>query len=158
MSPVSSSTSVSNLFARCTGRAVDQLVADVCRAAAAEYWGQGQQVLRHYLADNFIRAAMQGMLVVKGANSSSSSITSSPRRVLPGAVGLLAMRAAHQQQQQQEQPQLEPVLLFNTGLYTEACQQLFVMFKDNTTTSTSRYVPLRQREHLGWLMCYLHPP
>lgn len=137
----------------CVGDTGSQLLVDVCRAAAAEHWGRDLNILQHYLADNFMRAAMQGKLHIKGANmsNSSSSHSSSPARVLPGAVGLLAMRAV---QQEQEQPQQEPLMLFNTGLFTEAGQPLFVAFKEPNSSCSSRYVPCTLMRESPTLLVY----
>jgi hypothetical protein len=99
------------------------MLAGVASLAAAEYWGPGFSILAEYLSSNFYRAAVQGRLLVKDLDSSSSSSSSGGG---------------------------QQVLLFNTGLLTEAGQHVLMMFLQNTLWSGPA-----QEQHQRWVAALL---
>lgn len=105
------------------------MLSEVARLAGPEHWGPGFSTLGQYLSSNFFRAAVQGRLLVKPLNSSS--------------VGDEDAAEGEGQQQQ--------LLLFNTGLMTEAGQHVLMLFVHNSNHDYDHQVQQQQqkegREH-----------
>lgn len=91
------------------------MLSDIASLAAAEHWGPDYRVLGQYISSNFYRAAVQGRLLVKTFSSSSSSSSDKG-----GVAGGSSESGVKQQ-----------LLLFNTGLATEAGQHVLMLFLSN---------------------------
>jgi hypothetical protein len=143
------------LLSSCISCSPGRLLSDVAAAAdSAEFWGPGMQGLQQYLAQNFVRAAVQGRLFMQpgisssssggGASSASNSNSSSrpasasgSRMPLFGVAGaILALREQREQEAQREAQRA--TLLFNTGLVSDAGQQVLLVFKEGSGAAGSR--------------------